>query len=153
MNSELFLRRKRKLSSYYYAQSKTSTSDEEEEVRNCSASDRRRAQNRAAQRAFRERKETYVKELERRIKELESASMDTNKKPTAAETACWAENVELRAKLKRLEQENQRLKLLISKNSDLLPKQLPQQGMLTPPPLPPSGFEFMAQELFPSLEL
>ncbi|CAJ0902891.1 22624_t:CDS:2 [Entrophospora sp. SA101] len=39
---------------------------------------KRKAQNRAAQRAFRERKERYVQELEDKIKELESVSAKSN---------------------------------------------------------------------------
>lgn len=42
------------------------------------ASQKRKAQNRAAQRAFRERKERHLKDLETKVDELEKASESTN---------------------------------------------------------------------------
>ncbi|KAL1916753.1 uncharacterized protein VTP21DRAFT_5457 [Calcarisporiella thermophila] len=65
-------------------------------------SSKRKAQNRAAQRAFRERKEKYVKELETRISELENAEKKTSR--------LEEENKRLRAILEQLQAENLALK-------------------------------------------
>ncbi|KAI2633485.1 transcription factor PAP1-domain-containing protein [Xylaria nigripes] len=54
-------------------------------------SSKRKAQNRAAQRAFRERKEKHLKDLETKVEELEKASSITN-----------SENSQLRAQIGRL---------------------------------------------------
>ncbi|GJC87533.1 AP-1-like transcription factor napA [Colletotrichum liriopes] len=54
-------------------------------------SSKRKAQNRAAQRAFRERKEKHLKDLETKVEELEKASKDVN-----------SENSQLRAKIERM---------------------------------------------------
>ncbi|CAH1757294.1 10636_t:CDS:2 [Entrophospora sp. SA101] len=56
---------------------------------------KRKAQNRAAQRAFRERKERYVQELEDKIKELESVSAKSNH-----------ENEQLKSLVQQLQAEN-----------------------------------------------
>src|SRR6266498_5356199 len=56
---------------------------------------KRKAQNRAAQRAFRERKERYVKELENKIKELESVSAKSAQ-----------ENQQLKTLVEQLQAEN-----------------------------------------------
>ncbi|RKP08640.1 hypothetical protein THASP1DRAFT_29556 [Thamnocephalis sphaerospora] len=74
---------------------------------NASNSEKRRAQNRAAQRAFRERKERYVKELEDRIQELESQATGTPDNDAA--TQLRHENDQLRALVKRLAEENRAL--------------------------------------------
>ncbi|GBB92424.1 hypothetical protein RclHR1_02000005 [Rhizophagus clarus] len=58
-------------------------------------SSKRKAQNRAAQRAFRERKERYVKELENKIKELESMSAKSVQ-----------ENQQLKSLVEQLQAEN-----------------------------------------------
>jgi len=58
-------------------------------------SSKRKAQNRAAQRAFRERKERYVKELENKIKELESVSAKSAQ-----------ENQQLKSLVEQLQAEN-----------------------------------------------
>ncbi|CAB4377682.1 PAP1-domain-containing protein [Rhizophagus irregularis] len=58
-------------------------------------SSKRKAQNRAAQRAFRERKERYVKELENKIKELESVSAKSAQ-----------ENQQLKTLVEQLQAEN-----------------------------------------------
>lgn len=55
---------------------------------------KRKAQNRAAQRAFRERKEKHVKDLEIKVEELEKASHSTSK-----------ENSQLRAQMERMQAE------------------------------------------------
>ncbi|CAM0140108.1 unnamed protein product [Umbelopsis sp. WA50703] len=64
---------------------------------------KRKAQNRAAQRAFRERKEKYVKELEDRIAELESSQ----EKPSIN---LEKENQQLKELVQKLEAENYLLK-------------------------------------------
>ncbi|KAG0048361.1 DNA-binding transcription factor yap1 [Gryganskiella cystojenkinii] len=64
---------------------------------------KRKAQNRAAQRAFRDRKERYVKSLEERIKELED--MNPKSDSTLAE-----ENMNLKVLVQKLETENYFLK-------------------------------------------
>ncbi|KAF9970403.1 DNA-binding transcription factor yap1 [Actinomortierella ambigua] len=65
---------------------------------------KRKAQNRAAQRAFRERKERYVKSLEDRIKELE----ETHSSKTSKELE--EENMNLKVLVQKLETENYFLK-------------------------------------------
>ncbi|KAF9956908.1 DNA-binding transcription factor yap1 [Mortierella alpina] len=65
---------------------------------------KRKAQNRAAQRAFRDRKERYVKSLEDRIKELE----DLN--PGKADSKLAEENTNLKVLVQKLETENYFLK-------------------------------------------
>ncbi|KAK8069746.1 bZIP transcription factor [Apiospora phragmitis] len=57
-------------------------------------SSKRKAQNRAAQRAFRERKEQHLKDLETKVKELEEASATTNN-----------ENSQLRAQVEKMTME------------------------------------------------
>lgn len=64
---------------------------------------KRKAQNRAAQRAFRERKERYVKELEERIKELENSH-------TTSSSQLQEENQQLKSLVQKLEAENYLLK-------------------------------------------
>ncbi|KAI1493937.1 transcription factor PAP1-domain-containing protein [Biscogniauxia mediterranea] len=68
-------------------------------------SSKRKAQNRAAQRAFRERKEKHLKDLETKVEELEKASAATNN-----------ENSQLRAQVEKmtaeLEQYKKKLSLL-----------------------------------------
>ncbi|KAG0165121.1 hypothetical protein DFQ28_009099 [Apophysomyces sp. BC1034] len=60
---------------------------------------KRKAQNRAAQRAFRERKENYVRELEDRIKQLEQGSVEPSDELTR-------ENEELKETIEKLRAEN-----------------------------------------------
>jgi len=62
-------------------------------------SSKRKAQNRAAQRAFRERKERHVKELEAKVAQLEEMSMKMVE-----------ENQRLHSKMTNLESENNMLK-------------------------------------------
>ncbi|KAI8357749.1 hypothetical protein B0O80DRAFT_383907, partial [Mortierella sp. GBAus27b] len=62
-------------------------------------------QNRAAQRAFRERKEKYVKSLEDRIKELEE-----QQQPAKSDAKLAEENMNLKVLVQRLETENYSLK-------------------------------------------
>ncbi|KAL7335739.1 hypothetical protein PS15p_201166 [Mucor circinelloides] len=64
---------------------------------------KRKAQNRAAQRAFRERKERYVKELEIKIKQVQDAHL-------VATAQLVRENQQLRTIIYRLESENYALK-------------------------------------------
>ncbi|KAF9426580.1 DNA-binding transcription factor yap1 [Podila epigama] len=65
---------------------------------------KRKAQNRAAQRAFRERKERYVKSLEDRIKELEEMN------PGRSDSKLAEENMNLKVLVQKLETENYFLK-------------------------------------------
>ncbi|KAF9902298.1 DNA-binding transcription factor yap1 [Linnemannia zychae] len=65
---------------------------------------KRKAQNRAAQRAFRERKEKYVKSLEDRIKELEELN------PGKGDSKLAEENMNLKVLVQKLETENYFLK-------------------------------------------
>ncbi|KAG0327827.1 DNA-binding transcription factor yap1 [Dissophora globulifera] len=65
---------------------------------------KRKAQNRAAQRAFRDRKERYVKSLEERIKELEELN------PPKTDTKLVEENLSLKVLVQKLETENYFLK-------------------------------------------
>ncbi|KAF9919438.1 DNA-binding transcription factor yap1 [Linnemannia zychae] len=65
---------------------------------------KRKAQNRAAQRAFRDRKERYVKSLEDRIKELEELN------PGKADAKLAEENLNLKVLVQKLETENYLLK-------------------------------------------
>ncbi|CAO3687165.1 unnamed protein product [Umbelopsis ramanniana] len=68
---------------------------------------KRKAQNRAAQRAFRERKEKYVKELEDRIAELETSQQN----PQAnSSVTLEKENQQLKELVQKLEAENYLLK-------------------------------------------
>ncbi|KAF9652052.1 hypothetical protein BDM02DRAFT_3089936, partial [Thelephora ganbajun] len=60
---------------------------------------KRKEQNRAAQRAFRERKEKHVKDLEDKVAELEMKNQRTE-----------SENENLRDLLSRLQEENVQLK-------------------------------------------
>ncbi|KAI7856902.1 hypothetical protein BDC45DRAFT_502602 [Circinella umbellata] len=66
-------------------------------------SQRRKEQNRAAQRAFRERKERYVKELEDKIRDMQEAHTQSSER-------LQKENNELRETLKRMETEMYTLK-------------------------------------------
>ncbi|KAG2200051.1 hypothetical protein INT47_007696 [Mucor saturninus] len=72
------------------------TSDEEDSD---NPKSKRKAQNRAAQRAFRERKENHVRILEDRVKELESLNMEKD-------TALALENEQLKDMIARLQNEN-----------------------------------------------
>ncbi|KAG0200943.1 DNA-binding transcription factor yap1 [Mortierella sp. GBA30] len=65
---------------------------------------KRKAQNRAAQRAFRDRKERYVKSLEERIKELEELN------PSKTDSKLAEENMNLKVLVQKLETENYFLK-------------------------------------------
>ncbi|CAA9956661.1 AP1 transcription factor [Pyrenophora teres f. maculata] len=67
---------------------------------------KRKAQNRAAQRAFRERKEKHLKDLETKVQELEKASDATNQ-----------ENGLLRAQVQRLQMELREYRKRLSLNS------------------------------------
>ncbi|CDS07704.1 hypothetical protein LRAMOSA01653 [Lichtheimia ramosa] len=85
---------------------------------------RRKEQNRAAQRAFRERKERYVKELETKIKFMEETH-------TTSMQAVQHENTELRDVIKRMESELLALKAAASTFNDKL-DHLRQQGIDVP---------------------
>ncbi|ORY61316.1 transcription factor PAP1-domain-containing protein [Pseudomassariella vexata] len=79
-------------------------------------SSKRKAQNRAAQRAFRERKEQHLKDLETKVKELEKASESTN-----------SENNQLRAQVEKMTMElNEYKKRLLMMNNSSRPAPLPR---------------------------
>lgn len=83
---------------------------------------KRKAQNRAAQRAFRERKERYVKELEAKLKQVQDTHL-------IATTQLVRENQQLRSIIYRLEAENYALKgipLQPYQHQVSLPPQQPQ---------------------------
>ncbi|KAI9882747.1 MAG: Coatomer subunit gamma-2 [Watsoniomyces obsoletus] len=88
-------------------QDRHSSSDEREPLTPAQA--RRKAQNRAAQRAFRERKERHVKDLEQRVTTLEQAS-----------SSLAADNDRLRRALDQATSENQRLRASASANANTL---------------------------------
>lgn len=75
---------------------------------------KRKAQNRAAQRAFRERKERHLKELETKVDDLEKASESTNH-----------ENGRLRAQVDRLNNELKEYKKRLSLNGSGLGRSPP----------------------------
>ncbi|KAI9261813.1 hypothetical protein EDC94DRAFT_608935 [Helicostylum pulchrum] len=91
---------------------------------------KRKAQNRAAQRAFRERKERYVKELEAKIKQVQDANLVTT-------TQLVRENQQLRSIIYRLETENYALKGI--------PLQ-PYQHQVTLSPQPPNQQQQQQQQ-------
>ncbi|KAF2635378.1 PAP1-domain-containing protein [Massarina eburnea CBS 473.64] len=78
---------------------------------------KRKAQNRAAQRAFRERKEKHLKDLETKVAELEKASDATNH-----------ENGLLRAQVQRLQVELREYRKRLSLNSTGLNRSPPMVG-------------------------
>lgn len=73
---------------------------------------KRKAQNRAAQRAFRERKERHLKDLETQVEELQKASQATNH-----------ENTKLRSQVDRMESQIKQYKQMILANPKALPKE------------------------------
>ncbi|KAM5346618.1 hypothetical protein ACJ41O_009623 [Fusarium nematophilum] len=77
-------------------------------------SSKRKAQNRAAQRAFRERKEKHLKDLETKVEELEKASQAANH-----------ENSRLRAQVERMTSELHQYKQKVSLMTN--PKALPRE--------------------------
>jgi len=78
---------------------------------------KRKAQNRAAQRAFRERKEKHLKDLENKVSELEKASDAANH-----------ENGLLRAQVSRLQMELREYRKRLSLNSSGLSRPAPLAG-------------------------
>jgi AP-1-like factor len=78
---------------------------------------KRKAQNRAAQRAFRERKEKHLKDLETKVQELEKASDATNH-----------ENGLLRAQVQRLQTELREYRKRLSMNSTGVTRTPPLAG-------------------------
>lgn len=80
---------------------------------------KRKAQNRAAQRAFRERKERHLKELETKVDDLEKASESTNH-----------ENGRLRAQVDRLNNELKEYKKRLSLNGSGLGRSPPSAAAL-----------------------
>ncbi|KAF3026334.1 DNA-binding transcription factor yap1 [Neopestalotiopsis sp. 37M] len=83
-------------------------------------SSKRKAQNRAAQRAFRERKEQHLKDLETKVQELEKASEQTN-----------SENSQLRAKVEKMTTElNEYKKRLSLANNSIRPAATNPRGQV-----------------------
>lgn len=80
---------------------------------------KRKAQNRAAQRAFRERKERHLKELESKVEDLEKASESTNH-----------ENGRLRAQVERLNNELKEYKKRLSMNGSGMGRSPPTAAAL-----------------------
>ncbi|KAK9777336.1 hypothetical protein SCAR479_06065 [Seiridium cardinale] len=78
------------------------------------AQSRRKAQNRAAQRAFRERKERHVKELEAKVAALEAAQQQTS-----------TENDKLKRDLQKMSTENEILRATSSQNDPMSPASNP----------------------------
>ncbi|KAJ1550671.1 hypothetical protein HK096_005652, partial [Nowakowskiella sp. JEL0078] len=75
---------------------------------NIEPTNKRTAQNRAAQRAFRERRERYVKDLEIRVQQLESISSGVESTETSLNLL--RENLQLKQKIQELETHNSSLK-------------------------------------------
>lgn len=67
-----------------------------------SSSQKRKAQNRAAQRAFRERKERHLKDLETKVEDLEKASEATNHENGRLRAQVEKMNIELKEYRKRM---------------------------------------------------
>ncbi|KAI1391921.1 uncharacterized protein F4822DRAFT_109314 [Hypoxylon trugodes] len=84
------------------------------------AQSRRKAQNRAAQRAFRERKERHVKDLEAKLANLEAQQQQTA-----------TENEKLKRDLQKMSTENEILRATSSVQA--------QNGSLSPPPATTTG--------------
>ncbi|EON68608.1 hypothetical protein W97_07866 [Coniosporium apollinis CBS 100218] len=78
---------------------------------------KRKAQNRAAQRAFRERKEKHLKDLETKVQELEKISSEANQ-----------ENGVLRAQVERLQMELREYRKRLSLNASNLGRSPPLAG-------------------------
>jgi len=83
------------------------------------AQSRRKAQNRAAQRAFRERKEKHVKQLEAEVAALKQAT-----------STFASENENLRLRLQKVSTENEILKATSQARADVSPTSLPNTGPL-----------------------
>lgn len=95
---------------------------------------KRKAQNRAAQRAFRERKEKHLKDLETKVGELQKASDAANH-----------ENGLLRAQVERLQMELREYRKRLSLNSTGVPRQSGPSGfpsLLSHSSPPSSNFQF-----------
>ncbi|KAF2654151.1 hypothetical protein K491DRAFT_601400 [Lophiostoma macrostomum CBS 122681] len=86
--------------------SRTRSSSEEKEVGLTPAQSRRKAQNRAAQRAFRERKERHVKDLEAKLSALESSTHSLQ-----------SDNERLKLALQRARTENEILRATTGQHS------------------------------------
>ncbi|CRG85764.1 hypothetical protein PISL3812_02782 [Talaromyces islandicus] len=85
---------------------KSGRSSSEEKEHMTPAQNRRKAQNRAAQRAFRERKERHVRELEQKLNDLEQTSTDLH-----------ADNERLKRELARIATENEILRATGSRHN------------------------------------
>ncbi|KAI5807932.1 transcription factor PAP1-domain-containing protein [Peziza echinospora] len=78
---------------------------------------KRKAQNRAAQRAFRERKEKHLKDLEQKVTDLEKASEVTNKENSALRQQISRLQVELNEYRKRINDSKSNFSTLLGKGS------------------------------------
>ncbi|CAO3658699.1 unnamed protein product [Rhizopus stolonifer] len=107
---------------------KISIENDEEKIK-------RKAQNRAAQRAFRERKERYVKDLEKKSKQFEDRHM-------IAVEQLLQENQYLRSIINRLEMENCVLKGTPADAVESVTKALENARSSLPLPTPPSLEKF-----------
>jgi len=93
-----------------YQHERRSSSEEKESL--TPAQSRRKAQNRAAQRAFRERKERHVKDLEAKLTALESSA-----------SSLASDNQRLKLALQRATTENEILRASSRPNSTITPAQ------------------------------
>ncbi|KAI9889514.1 MAG: hypothetical protein M1814_005208 [Vezdaea aestivalis] len=98
------------------------------------AQSRRKEQNRAAQRAFRERKERHVKDLEQKLNGLEESSQ-----------ALTTENERLRAELQRISTENEILKATSSHAAG-------GSGLATPHSITVGHMNYNPQEFYSVLQ-
>ncbi|KAI9281531.1 hypothetical protein BY458DRAFT_552822 [Sporodiniella umbellata] len=124
------------------AANKSQTSEESQEK------SRRKEQNRAAQRAFRERKERHVKELEKRFKQFQD-------KHTLAIQQLIQENQYLRSVICRLEVENCVLKGTPVQSMEEVSRVLERARTALPLPPPPShaAFQLSFQPPLPPLQI
>ncbi|KAG6127033.1 hypothetical protein E4U12_006121 [Claviceps purpurea] len=99
---------------------------------------KRKAQNRAAQRAFRERKEKHLKDLESKVEELEKASQDANHENSKLRAQVDKMTVELNQYKQRLAvmapKSGSRDKMLYDMNDVSFQFEFPQFGALPTPP-------------------
>ncbi|WFC99659.1 hypothetical protein MYAM1_002404 [Malassezia yamatoensis] len=84
---------------------------------------KRKAQNRASQRAFRERRQSYLTELEQKVKQYEAQEIDANIQMQRIALQCREEAAQLRQKNEalntRCEQLEQQVKLLKEQHADV----------------------------------
>ncbi|PNH37923.1 hypothetical protein VD0004_g8872 [Verticillium dahliae] len=98
------------------------------------AQSRRKAQNRAAQRAFRERKERHVKDLEAKLANLEAEAQQTT-----------SENERLKREMQKIATENEILRATSSLNNGL------PHGSLSPEPRTTGPLEYNPTDFYSDL--